>query len=269
MNELILKQKTKPTTNEKDDLSLAKKKSEMKKKQIKLKINYHINQINVSNQNSLVNKILDEIKKETNSDTLEVNHIVNKEIHKQENNFKYKLAQKRSIIPVKKKHSELILKIPNEVNLVEHRMKRSFSVKNRYRNFKESKFQINDRADVKDTGIQIQEETKSEISEKQSVNQDGKENHYNICSSSSEKEEDNIIMLGNNFDNYEEKKINELDEIFKKIETQEKNVTANHNQKKNNNLNDDNGKVINSQNNSRPLTSKDLNTSLFKIDESV
>ena len=263
MNEIILKRKTEPMTNEEDDLSQAKKKSEMKKKQIKLKINYHINQINLNKQDSLINKILDEIKKEKNSESVEVTDILNKEIYKQENNFKNKLAQKKSIVSVHKKHSQLLQKTPNELNLVECRVRRSYTSNNRPKDSKKSKFHLNE---VNEPGIEIERETKSEISEKNSLDED--ENNNYSYASSSEKEEDNLDISKNNFQNYEEKKINELDEIFKKIEIQEKNIISPLKGKKKNSLND-NEKILNSINNSRHSTAKDLNTSLLKIDESV
>jgi hypothetical protein len=275
MNELITKRNSKQayTHSEEDDVSKAKKiHSDLRKKQIKLKINYCINQINVNKQNSEVNKILEEISKESITETEGINEIVSEEMYKQGNNFKYRLAQKRRRNPIEKKNSQILFhKLPNEVNLVEFRMKRCLTVQNRHLGDNDPRVKMDKVGYGDNCDIPIGEEDRSGWNEK---NKDGKEKQTYSSSSCSEKYENNedyVIVIENTF---EEKKNSELDEIFKKIEIQE-NINETLNENDNENLDENfkedktDGKEFSPVKNLRNLSLKDLNASIYKIDESV
>ena len=308
MNEYILNRNSNT-----DQIDQTKKiQTEMKKKQMKQKINYYMNQINVNRQKSEVNKILQEIKKETKDDTVGVNEIVNEEIHKQENNFKSKLEQRRKkhSIQLKKKHSQ-VDKISNllETNLLEnkeniqkYRIRRYLTIQNGSLMSNISKISFHENTDINDFQIPIEEENKSVISEKKSSNKSIHENdNETISNQSQENAEKSDNYLEQSLEKYEDNKMSELDDMFRNIDIREPNVNVsniNYESKlihertaKGKNSNEVDSKsgsmivkdsveiqegtetnlevVMNNSVISKNSKSKEINTSIFKIDDSV
>jgi hypothetical protein len=247
MNEFILKRNSKSAEST-DDNQEKKNQTEMKKKQMKLKINYYINQINVTNQNKEVNKLLQQINKENKDETVGVNEIVNEEIHKQENNFKFKLEQKRKKNPLKKKssHPTFFEKTLQEDNNYQTRFKRYLSMQNGSLLSNLSKISIHEIADANEFQMPIEEENKSENSVKKSLHEENFHKENSSQGNESHKEDDDVY-LDNSIDKYEEHKISELDEMFRNVEIRESNVNVS-------NLNENNGsRIVNESSKSRKI----------------
>lgn len=214
MNEFILKRKSKSLDNTNEDQH-KKNQTELKKKQMKLKINYYINQINASTQDKEVTKILEQINKETKDETVGVNEIVNEEIHKQENIFKSKLEQKRKKNNFIRKKTSLPNFALQEDNKYQYRYKRYLTVHNGSLLSNLSKISFQEMGEANELQTAIEEEKKSEDSVTKSSHE-----------SDSHKEEDDVY-LDNSVDKYEDHKISELDELFRNVEIRENNSNVN------------------------------------------
>jgi hypothetical protein len=79
-----------------NNINYARKlKKEQKKNQIKMKVNYMTQLNNFDNSNDVIKKIMEAIEEPNELNIEVVNSLVNNDIHKQENNFKARLEEKR------------------------------------------------------------------------------------------------------------------------------------------------------------------------------